>query len=288
MSAALLAQRKQEVIARCKEIFAKAKELYSLDLTHTAIRFDLKGRAAGQAMRRGGHYTIRFNADMMLRDAYDHILNSTASHEAAHIVCFMNPQLGADHNSGWERVCKALGGTGATRHKEEVVYGKGHTYEYTTDRGNKVRVGDKYHKDIQAGRPLRYRNGIGTVTRECAYSIVGVSGRTLATPVVKVAVAKVTPVIITGTPMPDVTTPKFGVLSTLARTLPAPGAPVQAFAAGASKASISRSIMLAGHTRGMTYEQIITAMQTACGYDRQLARATYKANWMKVGCASPQ
>ena len=280
MSAALLAQRKQEVIARCKEIFAKAKELYSLDLTHTSIRFDLKGRAAGIAMHRGGHYTIRFNTDMMLRDAYDHILNSTASHEAAHIVCFMNRSLGADHNSGWERVCIALGGTGATRHKEEVVYGKGHTYEYTTDRGNKVRVGDKYHKDIQAGRPLRYKRGIGTVTRECAYSIVGVQGRTLATPVVRTPVATV-PTVQT-IAVPRVTVP---VLPSRPPEVPVQriAAPTQAFAAGASNASISRSIMLAGHTRNMPYEQVIAAMMAACGYDRQLARATYKANAPKIG-----
>lgn len=275
----------QQVIDKTKACFDKAKELYGLDLSRTHIRFDLKGRAAGQACRRGSMYAIRYNHDMLTREAFDHLLNNTVPHEVAHIVCFMNPSLGSDHNSGWERVCKALGGTGATRHKEEVVYGKGHTYEYTTDRGNKVRVGDKYHKDIQAGRPLKYRNGIGTVTRECAYSIVGVQGRTLAAPVVKVAVAKVTPADITGIPrytVPTVSAPR--IEAPLARQ----PAPMPTFAAGASKASISRSIMLAGHTRNMPYEQVIAAMMTACGYDRQLARATYKANYLKVGCPAPQ
>ena len=276
MSAALLAQRKQEVIARCKEIFAKAKELYSLDLTHTAIRFDLKGRAAGQAMRRGGHYTIRFNTDMMLRDAYDHILNSTASHEAAHIVCFMNPRLGRNHDGGWERVCKALGGSGATRHTEEVVRGKGTTYEYTTDRGNKVRLGDKHHAAVQRGVALTFRKGLGRVTLECAYSIVGVQGRTLAAPIVRTPTATTTLVQV------------IAPVVTAARTSHTIGAPVQrqpaaTFAAGNSKASISRAIMLAGHTRKLPYEEVIAAMMAACGYDRQLARATYKANAPKVG-----
>jgi hypothetical protein len=64
---------------------------------------------------------------------------------------------------------------------------------------------------------------------------------------------------------------------------PAARTPTPAFAAGASKASISRSIMLSGHTRNMPYEDVITAMMAACGYDRQLARATYKANCSKVG-----
>lgn len=270
----------QQVMEKTKACFDKAKELYGLDLSRVHVRFDLKGRAAGQASRRSGMFAIRYNHDMLTREAFDHLLNATVPHEVAHIVCFMDRSLGADHNSGWERVCKALGGTGATRHKEEVVYGKGHTYEYTTDRGNKVRVGDKYHKDIQAGRPLRYRNGIGTVTRECAYSIVGVQGRTLATPVVKVAVAKVTPADITG--IPRVTVPVLPIQRTEVPAVRTP-APAQAFAAGASKASISRSIMLAGHTRNMPFEQVIAAMMAACGYDRQLARATYKANAPKIG-----
>ena len=266
----------QQVAENTKACFDKAKELYGLDLSRVHIRFDLKGRAAGQACRRGSQYAIRYNHDMLTREAFDHVLNNTVPHEVAHIVCFMDPRLGSDHNSGWERVCKALGGTGATRHKEEVVYGKGCTYEYTTDRGNKVRVGDKYHKDIQAGRPLRYRNGIGTVTKQCAYSIVGVQGRTLAAPVVKVATATVAPVQAI---VPAAVVPVVRPVAPAPRTYPVP-----AFGAAVSKAARSRAIMMAGHAINEPYENIIAAMMQACGYDRQLARATYKANYLKVGC----
>ena len=272
----------QQVIDKTKACFDKAKELYGLDLSRVHVRFDLKGRAAGMACRRGGQYIIRYNHDMLTREAFDHLLNATVPHEVAHIVCYMDRSLGADHNSGWERVCIALGGTGATRHKEEVVYGKGHTYEYTTDRGNKVRVGDKYHKDIQSGRPLRYRNGIGTVTRECAYSIVGVQGRTLATPVVRTPVATVPPVRAT---VPAYPTPAAWRTVTPPAPVqqPAPRMPVAAFASGNSKASIARAIMLAGHTRNTPYETVIAAIMAATGHDRQLARATYKANAPKLG-----
>ena len=266
----------QQIIDKCKAVFAEAKRLYGLDMEHVGIRFDLKGRCAGMACRRAGHYWMRFNRDMLTREAFDHVLNNTVPHEIAHIACFMNRTLGAGHNSGWMRVCAALGGNATRCHKEEVVYGKGHTYEYTTDRGHKVRVGDKYHKDIQAGRPLQYRKGLGTVTKECAYSIVGVQGRTLATPVVKVAA-----------PAP-VSAPAANPIVQAARGsyiigVAAPRTPAPAFAAGASKASISRSIMLSGHTRNMPYEDVITAMMMACGYNRQLARATYKANAPKIG-----
>jgi len=275
----------QQVIDKTKACFAKALELYGLDLSKVSIRFDLKGRSAGQASRRGSVYAIRYNHDMLGREAFDHVLNNTVPHEAAHIVCFMNPRLGDNHNSGWERVCKALGGTGATRHQEEVVYGKGTTYEYTTDRGHKVRMSDKHHATVQRGIPVRYKNNKGTVTKECTYSIVGIRGRTLATPVVKVPVATVPTQAIRPPSAPAVNPVVTAARGnyTIGVATPAPRTPAPAFAAGASKASIARAIMLAGHTRNMPYEQVIAAIMTATGHDRQLARATYKANCAKIG-----
>ncbi len=275
----------QQIIDKCKTVFAKAKELYGLDMSQVGIHFDLKGRAAGMACRRGNQYFMRFNRDMLTREAFDHIINDTVPHEIAHCVCFMNRTLGSNHDAGWARVCRALGGSGDRTHSEEVVYGKGHTYEYTTDRGHKVRMGDKHHATVQRGIPLRYKNNKGTVTKECAYSIVGVQGRTLAAPIVKVA-AKVVPVqaiIPASVPVvnPLVTAARGSY--TIGVAAPTPRTPATAMPAGASKASIARAIMLAGHTRGETYENVITAIMRATGHDRQLARATYKANCVKVG-----
>ena len=275
----------QQIIDKCKTVFAKAKELYGLDMSQVGIHFDLKGRAAGMACRRGNQYFMRFNRDMLTREAFDHVLNDTVSHEIAHICCFMNRTLGSNHDAGWARVCRALGGSGDRTHSEEVVYGKGHTYEYTTDRGHKVRMGDNHHAKVQSGANLRYKNNKGTVTKECAYSIVGVQGRTLAAPIVKVA-AKVVPVqaiIPASVPVvnPLVTAARGSY--TIGVAAPTPRTPATAMPAGASKASMARAIMLAGHTRGETYENVITAIMRATGHDRQLARATYRANCVKVG-----
>lgn len=260
-----------QVLQKTKQLLAQAQELYGLDLSHVGIRFDLRGRAAGQACRRGAQYYIRYNRDMLTREAFDHVYNNTVPHEIAHIVCFMNPRLGKNHDAGWARVCRQLGGNGERCHSEEVVYGKGHTYEYTTDRGHKVRVGDKYHAMVQRGQSLSYRKGLGKITRECQYSIVGYAGRSLAAPVERA------PAVVPATRE----VPVQNIIPT-APAVPAATAPAT-FAAGASKASVSRSIMLAGYNRGETYESIIAAMMAACGYDRQLARATYKANAAKVG-----
>lgn len=54
-----------------------------------------------------------------------------------------------------------------------------------------------------------------------------------------------------------------------------------------SKAEISRGIMKTLHAEGKGYEDIIAAMIAANGYDRQLARGTYKANFAKAGVPAP-
>jgi predicted SprT family Zn-dependent metalloprotease len=262
----------QQVIDKCKQVVERAKELYGLDLSQVKVSFDLRGTAAGRAGGKGysmpGHaYYVKFNRDMLTREAFEHVLNDTVPHEYAHVVCYMNPALGHRHNTGWAKICRELGGTGARVHREEVVYGKGTTYEYVTDRGHAVRLSDKFHKAIQAGQSVRYRRGLGTVTKACAYSIVGYQGRTLANPIAKQGSAT-----------------KEVPVSTLLPEVRSPSVPrVPAFNSGESKASVARAIMLSGHRAGKCYEEIIAAIMHATGHDRQLARAYYKNNVERTG-----
>lgn len=122
----------QQVIQKCNEVVAKAKELYGVDLSVVRIGFNLKGRVAGWAAMKGRiggpvSYSVRFNYDMLARGCEDTLrdmLEDTVPHELAHIVCFMKPSLGKNHDEGWKRVCEALGGTRARTHKLEVVFGK--------------------------------------------------------------------------------------------------------------------------------------------------------------------
>jgi hypothetical protein len=141
-----------------------------------------------------------------------------------------------------------------------------------------VRMGDRHHNYIQLGRSLTYKRGLGTVTKACAYSIVGVQGRTLATPVVKVPATVVPPSVPAANPIVQAARGSYII------GVAAPRTPTIAMPAGSSKAAMARAIMLSGHTRGETYENIIAAIMHATGHDRQLARATYKANAAKVGC----
>jgi predicted SprT family Zn-dependent metalloprotease len=273
----------QQIIDKCKQVVAKAKELYDLDLSNVRISFDLRGRSAGRASGKGyrmpgSAYHVRFNRDMLTREAFDHLLNDTVPHELAHVVCFMNPELGKNHDYRWAAVCRALGGTGARTHNEEVVYGNGRTYEYVTDRGHKVRLSEKRHRYVQTGGTLSYRMGKGKVTSVCAYSIVGHQGRTLTQPIVKQAPNH-----------PDqIEMARREAMAERMRSIApdtdvAPKTVAPAFNRGESKASIARAIMLSGHSSGKTYEQIIDAIMVATGHNRQLSRAYYKNNAARVG-----
>ncbi len=285
-----------ELRARCKEVVELANKLYGIDLSQVQIGW-VKGRCAGKA---GGkkfrdtvmsNYYVKFNYDMLGRDAAEHIDENTVPHEYAHVLGYINPdRFGSKHDYLWAQTCKELGGNGVRCHQEEVVYGTGTTYEYTTDRGHKVRLSSKKHSYVQAGGSLRYREGKGTVSKLSAYSIVGHQGRSLATPIVKKAVADLPPnhpavierVVQRWTP--EVI--KNAVITvTQVPATPKTVAPMNQ--QGLSKAAMARAVMLSGHNGGKSYEEIIAAIMAATGHDRQLSRSYYKGNYQKVGVPAP-
>jgi predicted SprT family Zn-dependent metalloprotease len=279
MQAAML-----QIKARCGEMVEKARALYGMDLSQVRISFNMRGRAAGRASGRGyrmpgSAYEVKFNRDMLTRDAFEHVIQDTVPHEYAHVICYMNPDLGKNHDYGWARVCRAMGGSGARTHNEEVVFGKGITYEYTTDRGHKVRLSEKRHRYIQQGGRLTYKRGMGAVTQACAHSVVGVRGQTLAAPIVRKAVADLPPnapaVIEAAVRMP----PPAPVV----RPVVTPHVPVARATSGASKADTARAIMLSGYRAGHSSEQIIAAIMVANGHDKRLATSYYKNNCTRVG-----
>lgn len=291
-----------ELRDRCKEVVELAKTLYGIDMSAVQIGW-VKGRTAGQAGGRRmmdtvmSNYFVKFNYDMLGREAAEHIDTNTVPHEYAHILGFIDPvRFGRKHDALWAKTCKELGGNGARCHKEEVVYGTGTTYEYTTDRGEKIRLSSKRHSYIQGGGTLRYRNGKGSVTKACAYSIVGHQGRTLAAPIVKKAVSDLAPnhpasiESFARTPV----VPKFdwnpeAVRAALKVAIPVPAKTVAPMTqSGLSKASMARAVMLSGHNAGKSYEEIILAIMAATGHDRQLSRSYYKGNYQKVGIPAPQ
>lgn len=281
----------QQILDKCKEVVLKARELYGFDLSVVQIKFDLKGRAAGQARRINNRYFVRFNRDMLTREAFNHVLNNTVPHEFAHIICFMDPRLGRDHDGGWARVCQSLGGTPNRCHSEEFVYGKGITYEYVTSLGFKVRCSQQIHAKIQRGISYKYRSK-GTVSSLSAHSIVGMSGRTLAAPIVKqqapnspdqIEMAR-RQAMVEALREQERRAKLAREMRAIDAVLQPPKSPAAAtFNPGESKASVARAIMLSGYRAGKTADQIIEAIMFANGHTKQLATAYFKNNTARVG-----
>lgn len=294
---------RQQVLDKCNEVKALALKHYGVDLSDVPVHIDVKGRVAGWACRKFGQYKVRLNADMITRgdpEVLKDMLEDTIPHEFGHIVCFKRPELGKNHDQGWRRVCLTLGGTGKRTHDNEVVYGKGATYEYTTDRGNKVRMGEKHHQRVQMGFPLRYKRGLGTVTKGCAYSIVGLQGRTLQQPIVrnsehKPAVQPAIRMTINGVNSPDAL--QAWAREQLARAHALQKKPVDPPVIDntsnsvkdlyggyhATKADAARAVMRAEYAKGSDYETILFAVMKVTGHARQLAKSYVKNNLARCG-----
>lgn len=162
--------RVQQVQSKIAELIAKAEDLYKIKLPSIDVRFDLRGRSAGQAIRRNGLYSMRFNRGMMLNESWDHMINDTVPHELAHVICFVT---GWDfgHGARWRAVCRGLGGTGNRCHSEEVQYANGNTYYYTTSTGFVAPVSQTIHRRIQGGQVRMFRDrSKGVINKTCAWS----------------------------------------------------------------------------------------------------------------------
>jgi len=80
----------EQIKARVQECIAIAEDKYSIKLPKVDVRFDLKGRAAGQAGMQYGRFFLRFNRNhiQLGGQTFSHLLNDTVPHEVAHFVCF--------------------------------------------------------------------------------------------------------------------------------------------------------------------------------------------------------
>jgi predicted SprT family Zn-dependent metalloprotease len=146
------------VFNKTNELIKVANNTFNIELPEVEIKFDLKGRSAGQAIRYGDKYTIRYNKDLIHNKSLLNMINDTVPHELAHIV-LMFTKWGKGHDNVWKRVCVKLGGNGERCHNEEVQScRKTKKFEYKTQFGPSIIVSSTIHKRIQAGRIYSARN----------------------------------------------------------------------------------------------------------------------------------
>jgi predicted SprT family Zn-dependent metalloprotease len=236
--------RCQQIQARVNQLIAEYEHRHpGQKIPQIQIRFDLRGRVAGQAGYRGWNYFMRFNKDMMVNQAWDHLINDTVPHELAHIICFAN---GSDrgHGYAWKRTCRELGGNGERCHSEAVVYAKGRTFVYTTSTGVTVNLSETKHRKIQQGAAYLFKDRTkGRLDRTCSYSVLGEQ------PTKEVPVQTLLPKAPTAT---------------------------------GSKAELVRAIILRCRAAGGTERDAQTAAINELGLTPAYARNCVKFNWGRV------
>lgn len=249
----MLQDRIQQVCARVEHLVnLYESQRPGFKVPKINILFDLRGRAAGQAGRRSLNYYIRFNRDMMMNEAWDHLLNDTVPHELAHIICFAD---GSDRAHGyfWKRTCQLLGGSGDRCHSEAVTYAKGNTYVYTTSTGHSISISEQRHRKVQAGKVYTAR-GRGRIDNQCAWSLQG--SKIVNTPAVSTKEVPVQTLL-----------PKVAVQT-----------------AGGSKADQLRSYLKQAKADlgSEAFEKTVTWAVATLGMSRTLAKTYVKNNWSKV------
>lgn len=144
----------------------RANELFgtTFSLLNVEVDFNIKGRCAGRAypLRYSAcktKYRLSFNMEAILK-YNQNMTKDTIPHEVAHLVCFAQPIRGKNHDAGWKRVCRMLGGDDSRTHdmvltkhreKQRVRF----IYEVM---GHEVAVGPVHHKRIQAGQEYTIRH----------------------------------------------------------------------------------------------------------------------------------
>jgi SprT protein len=169
----------QAIKNKVQECVKIAEAKFGIKMPYIEIRFDLRGRAAGMAglVRRmsGDQFYLRFNVQHMRLggQTWLHLLNETVPHEVAHTVCQAFPKFGRNHDAGWKRVCRALGGNGSTRYSENdapEAVAQMRPWVYITTTGHQVRITKVIHNKIQQGQGYVMKNGLGKVNRDCQFN----------------------------------------------------------------------------------------------------------------------
>jgi len=254
----------------------KAEELYGVDLSGVRILFNLNGAAMGQARykinritREASDLQLRFNLRMCAEDMNDAIMD-TVPHEVAHIVCAVNPRLGANHNPGWRNVCLQLGGTGKTYHDQEVIYAKGKTYAYTASCGKLVNLSEQRHKKVQRGATLRLKSG-GTISKAGVYRVVGAGGRRI----------KGQPTKKAGVTVQTTAQPEQKVAAKQPTAPTAPAAPTKS-RTDMTKAELIRDVIQRCKRMELDRSVAVDFGVAELGMKATLARKYVKNNWDKV------
>lgn len=113
-------------IARTQELLSQAAADLGVRVKTLEIRFDLRGRAAGQARYGtrqgiGGPWIIRYNP-VLLRENPDSFIAQTVPHELAHVVAFVrHGHRIRPHGPEWRAIMEQFGAAPERCHRYDLA-----------------------------------------------------------------------------------------------------------------------------------------------------------------------
>ena len=103
----------QRVLARLRELYAKAEAIYGRAFVFPSLDFKDMGRTAGRAYFLENKIRL---SPTLLTDNVETFFSRTIPHEVAHLVSFkVFPHMSRYHGREWARVMKELGATDIKR-----------------------------------------------------------------------------------------------------------------------------------------------------------------------------
>ena len=111
----------QRAHAETLTLLAQAKDDFGIATPEVAVRFDLRGGAAGQAIfGRCGKIAIRYNG-LLLRENGEEFLRRTVPHEVAHVVVrLLHGPRCRPHGREWQRVMAHFGAEATRCHRYDI------------------------------------------------------------------------------------------------------------------------------------------------------------------------
>ncbi len=164
------------VIERTKEILEKAGKIFNLhfNIEDVEIKFDLRGKAAGQAeyyTRRFGFVEdiiIRYNVEAIEKD-FEHIINQTVPHEIAHLIAYNERSYSGSkiyHGRKWKQAVVALGGSADRCHNISLTSArKTRQWIYVLPNGEEITLKTNRHNKILRGAIYSLRTKFGNRVR---------------------------------------------------------------------------------------------------------------------------
>lgn len=143
-------QKFTQLVHECLNKASSMYDLPELNPANVTITYKPNGLCIGSASRRSKRCFLTFSLEAIQKYP-DEMVNDTIPHEVAHLVCFIKPHYGSNHDAGWKRVCRNLGGDDSRTHHLDVTPAKQKVitrYVYVVQGHTRV-LGHKYHKLIQ-------------------------------------------------------------------------------------------------------------------------------------------